>query len=50
MTQVVTDITPLLWEIRRKKNGVIVRRKPNKDLRRWKKLSYMDYDTNQTSI
>lgn len=41
------DVTPLLWEIRRERRmEMMYEGNRIKDLRRWKKLSYMDYDTN----
>lgn len=42
-----SDVTPLLWEIRRERRMELMYEGNRiKDLRRWKKLSYMDYDTN----
>nr|MBF6629277.1 RagB/SusD family nutrient uptake outer membrane protein [Proteiniphilum sp.] len=41
------DVTPLLWEIRRERRmEMMYEGNRIKDLRRWEKLSYMDYDTN----
>lgn len=41
------DVTPLLWEIRRERRmELLYEGNRIKDLRRWKKLNYMDYDTN----
>lgn len=41
------DVSPLVWEIRRERRmELFYEGNRIKDLRRWKKLSYMNYDTN----
>lgn len=42
------DVTPLLWEIRRERRmELFYEGNRIKDLRRWKKLSYMNYETDK---
>lgn len=41
------DVSPLLWEIRRERRMELFHEGNRiKDIRRWKKLDYMNYDTN----